>query len=223
MDDSLGFHNRLGVRVAKNPCLQGLEHFINTQNSRRMSVIRYGDFDSNSGALKSIVPADPFHLSSIMNIPSDSIGRLVLVEDISATLLSELGSLLDLDPLFLAGHVSTDFGDIENVPPPPSIAMFPTQLVAQGFLHLNYHQVLDLGPSQDFENAPYAFHTDCNIPRNVRRLPKLSDRQLALARTCCSVVVKQFKESWICKMMFDNSFPSAQHLTIKIVDRSDSC
>jgi hypothetical protein len=59
--------------------------------------------------------------------------------------------------------------------------------------------VLDLGSADAFQSSPYSLKSESNIPRNVRRLPPLSGRQLALARACCSITVKRFKDTWICK------------------------
>ncbi|KAM7182567.1 hypothetical protein V8F33_014213, partial [Rhypophila sp. PSN 637] len=118
-------------------------------------------------------------------------------------LISLLGEILDVDPIFFAGHVTTDFKDIEKAPAPPSLALFPSQIAERGYLHLHYQQVLDLGSADAFKFSSYSLKTESNIPRNVRRLPHLSDRQLALARACCSVLVKKVNSSWICLVLVD--------------------
>ncbi|KAK4206030.1 hypothetical protein QBC37DRAFT_435515, partial [Rhypophila decipiens] len=51
--------------------------------------------------------------------------------------------------------------------------------------------------------SSYSLKSDSNVPRNVRRLPHLSGRQLALARACCSIIVKKIKGSWICLILVD--------------------
>jgi hypothetical protein len=116
-------------------------------------------------------------------------------------LIDILGETLDVDPVFFAGHVTTDFSDIEQAPPPPSLALFPSQAAEWGYLHIHYQQVLDLGSTDSFGGSAYALKTESNIPRNTRRLPPLSGRQFALARACCSVLVKILDTAWICKAL----------------------
>ncbi|KAK4125436.1 hypothetical protein N657DRAFT_654112 [Parathielavia appendiculata] len=108
-------------------------------------------------------------------------GRILLAENIQRTLISLLGEIFDLDCIFFASQTTTG-------------------LVAErGYLHLYFLKVLDLGTSEAFQHPPDALKTDSNIPRNVRHLPPLSRRQLALARVCCSMVLKSINDSWICK------------------------
>ncbi|KAL8367189.1 hypothetical protein RB599_010272 [Gaeumannomyces hyphopodioides] len=59
-------------------------------------------------------------------------------------------------------------------------------------------KVIDLEDSATFDALPYALKTDSNPPRNVRRLPPLSGRQLALARGCCSMLLRKMAHGpWI--------------------------
>jgi hypothetical protein len=129
----------------------------------------------------------------------------LIVENIQHHLISLLGEILDVDPIFFAGHVTTDFKDIEEAPLPPSLALFPSRIAEKGYLHLHYQQLLDLGSADAFKSSPYSLKSDSNVPRNVRRLPYLSGRQLAFSRACCSILVKDFRDSWICKI--DPVFP----------------
>ncbi|RSL75565.1 hypothetical protein CEP51_010757 [Fusarium floridanum] len=134
--------------------------------------------------------------------------RLLFIENINTQLISFLGEILDVDPIFFADHVNTNFEDIENAPPPPSLAMLPSIISKRGHLHLHYQQVLDLGGADIFANTKYALKTDSNIPRNIRRLAPLSGRQLALARMCCSLLVKNIGRSCICVILVDRPVTS---------------
>ena len=66
---------------------------------------------------------------------------------------------------------------------------------------MHYQQVVELTPafSLGMESSTYAFKTQANVPRNLRRLPMISDRYLGLARGCMSATVRRFKDSWIGK------------------------
>lgn len=125
--------------------------------------------------------------------------RMIFVEDTSPWLIVQLGGILDIDPVFFANYVNTDFKDIENSPPPPSLALLPSLISQTGHLHLHYQRLLDLGSADSFKDSTYAFKTGANVPRNVRRLTPLSGRQLALARTCCSLLTKSLGTSFICR------------------------
>ena len=152
-------------------------------------------------------------LAKLIDATSTTAGRILLVENIQPHLISLLGEILDVDPIFFAGHVTTDFKDIEKAPPPPSLALFPSQIAKKGCLHLHYQQILDLGSAGSFKSSSYNLKSDSNVPRNVRRLPHLSGRQLALARACCSILVKKIKGLWICKSYLDIHYILTTSLT----------
>ncbi|KAF9765486.1 hypothetical protein IL306_002224, partial [Fusarium sp. DS 682] len=139
----------------------------------------------------------------IKELGNEALGRVVIVKNIGPELVETIGAALDIDPLFFAGHITTDFEDIEADPPPPALALLPSVLAVRGYLHLHYQQVLNLGNTSNFATSSYAFRTSAKAQRNVRRLPGLSGRQLGLARAGCSLMVKKLGHKWICLVLGD--------------------
>ncbi|KAH7324861.1 hypothetical protein B0I35DRAFT_171114 [Stachybotrys elegans] len=142
-------------------------------------------------------------LANVIRDTSALHGRILCVENTHGPITSLVGEALDIDPVFFAGYIITDFEDIEKAPPPPSLALFPTEISRRGYLHFHYQQILDLGSSIALQHTPYNLKSCANISRNVRRLPPLSGRQLALGRTCCSMVLKRLHDTWTCLILID--------------------
>lgn len=187
----------------KNPCLTDLAEILGRKprNGASTSTITRLDYSCDGGLppltqSPKVADAD---VSKLLSTNRALPGRILFIENIQPSLVSALGEAMDIDPLFFAGHITTDFSGIEIAPPPPSLALFPSQLTESGYLHVHFQQVIDLGSADLFKDCGYALKTDSANPRNVRRLPDISGRQLALARACCSVLVKHIKNEWICK------------------------
>ncbi|KAK3322673.1 hypothetical protein B0H66DRAFT_212090 [Apodospora peruviana] len=189
-------------RCQTNPCVSGLAEHLRCGSGTASTIVTLDYPQSGHPAPTPLTIAEA-DLTKLISTTSTIYGRILLVENIRPHLISLLGEILDVDPVFFAGHVTTDFKDFEKAPPPPSLALFPSQLAERGYLHLHYQQVLDLGSPDPFRSSSYSLKSDSNVPRNVRRLPRLSGRQLALARACCSVLVKKIKGSWICLVLVD--------------------
>lgn len=185
-------------RLQTNPCVTGLAEHLECGLGIASTIVAldYPQSGHPAPSPRTIAEAD---LAKLIHTTSTIHGRILLVENIRPHLISLLGEMLDIDPVFFAGHITTDFKDIEREPPPPSLALFPSQVAERGYLHIHYQQVLDLGSADTFRFSAYSLKSDSNVPRNVRRLPHLSGRQLALARACCSILMKKIKGSWICK------------------------
>lgn len=188
-------------RCQTNPCVTGLADYLRCGPGAASTIVTL-DYSRDGQSVPNPLTVSEVDLARLMGATSTTAARIVLVENIQPHLVSFLGEILDVDPIFFAGHVTTDFKDIEKAPPPPSLALFPSQIAENGYLHLHYQQVLDLG-SADVFTSSYSLKSDSNVPRNVRRLPHLSGRQLALARACCSILVKKIKSIWICKSCSD--------------------
>ncbi|KAL8329180.1 hypothetical protein RB597_004760 [Gaeumannomyces tritici] len=202
----------IAFRSQANPCIAGLNAYaarlVAIPNTPRLTLLDYlGDATVPE---KSRPVTDTAELDRLLASPAPNLkGRVLLVENITADLVSALGSTLDVDPAFFAGHIATDFQDIEKAPPPPSLAFLPSRIAEKGFLHAHYQLVIDLGSADEFVGLPYAFKTESNVPRNVRRLPPLSGRQLALARGCCSILVTSFGRQWVCLILTDPPIATA--------------
>ncbi|KAK3994437.1 hypothetical protein QBC44DRAFT_391713 [Cladorrhinum sp. PSN332] len=201
------YQNFILARSHRNPCTGGLiDHFKSPGTKEKPSTIVSIAYPPNADPLVSPlchILEDGGDLPQLLRDQSTGCGRILIVEDIQLDDINILGETLDIDPFYFAGHISTDVRNIEKTPAPPSAAVFPSQIAQSGFLHLHYQQVVDLGSSNLWEHSPYNLKSDTNVPRNVRRLPPLSGRQLGLARGCISAVVKRFKDSWICLILCD--------------------
>ncbi|ESU10749.1 hypothetical protein FGSG_04860 [Fusarium graminearum PH-1] len=192
-------------RTRYNPCIGGLDVFLQQKPVRASRIIsidcpNHGQRTSQSRAVA--VQEDDM-VTTLKTIPSN-IMRIVLIEDINSRLMSLVGNTLDIDPLFFADYVNTSFKEFEVSPPPPSIAILPSLLSESGYLHLHYQQIVDLGDASLFRNTPYASKTHTNITRNVRRLPPLSGKQLALVRSACSLLVKKVGAASVCLVLVDS-------------------
>lgn len=142
-----------------------------------------------------------------------SIGRVLIIENLRPDVIRCLEEHLDVDPLFFADYITTDFQGIDKAPPPPSLAFCPSQIIERGYVHIHYQQVIDLGNPGYHKTPEYGLHTEHNIPRNIRQLPPLSGRQLALSRACCSILVKRLDDTWYSESPCADPSPS-YHYTI---------
>lgn len=181
-----------------NPCLNPLIDYLSKAH-RFKSRVHILDVHTSPYSILQAVEIPEVEISSICQDDPLVCTRIVLVENINSRLMSRIGEALDIDPLFFAGHVITDFKDIEKAPLPPSLATLPSIAAEKGYLNIHFQRVLDLGSSDTFRYVAYSLTTNSNTPRNVRRLPSLSGRQLGLGRGCCSMLVKRSKNTSTCK------------------------
>ncbi|KAH7122119.1 hypothetical protein B0J13DRAFT_589427 [Dactylonectria estremocensis] len=189
-------------RARLNPCLSGLADYLSS-TPRNDSTTIVIDFPHNDSPPSTPIPIAESDCPKIIDGVT-SATRFIFVEDIGPRLISLLGALLDVDPVFFASHISTDLRNLEIAVPPPSAVLPPSIVSERGYLHLHYQQVVSLGPADALKDTAYSLKSNSNIPRNIRRLPPLSGTQLALARACCSVLVKKIANgSSICLCLID--------------------
>ncbi|KAK4040860.1 hypothetical protein C8A01DRAFT_15321 [Parachaetomium inaequale] len=209
--DKGAYRDFVQSRCQTNPCVTGLADYLRCRSGSTSTIVTL-DYPRSEQPAPNPLTVSEADLAKLIDTTSTTDGRILLVENIQPHLICLLGEILDVDPVFFAGHI-TDFKDIEKAPPPPSLALFPSQIAEKGYLHLHYQQVLDLGSADTFKLSSYSLKSDSNVPRNVRRLPNLSGRQLALARACCSILVKKIKDSCICKSDSDVHYLMTESLT----------
>ncbi|KFA54500.1 hypothetical protein S40293_10061 [Stachybotrys chartarum IBT 40293] len=211
MFEKPSYEHFVKARSLVNPCLTDLVKYLKgvSESGQKLTIITLEYSHGSQSQLQPLVvgETDLIRLldttTTTTTTTAVTCGRVLIVENIRPSLISLLGEILDVDPIFFAGHVTTSFQDIEQAPPPPSLALFPSYIAERGYLHMHYQHVVDLGDADSFIDSPYALKTDSHIPRNVRRLPRLSGRQLALVRACCSVMTKRLGNSWICLILVD--------------------
>ncbi|KAJ8128502.1 hypothetical protein O1611_g5133 [Lasiodiplodia mahajangana] len=198
----LSYRDFIRFRSQTSPCIAGLVDHVRSSPSNTSKVVVL-DYPRSKQTLPGPMKVSESNISNLIDSTESSFGKSIIIEDIQPRLISYLGETLDIDPLFFSGHTTTDFKDIERACPPPSLAFCPSRIAERGYFHIHYQQVVDLGNADDFREIPYALKTDSNIPRNVRRLPPLSGRQLALARGSCSILLKKLHNSWVCIVLVD--------------------
>lgn len=184
----------------QNPCLSGLATHMK-QIPKVDSTIRLIEYDFDGTVPSNSAQLDQKELPRLFEDAEQTraVGRVLLIENLRPDVISCLGEHLDLDPMFFADHITTNFQGIEQAPPPPALAFCPSQIVQRSHVHIHFQQVIDLGYTGYHKNPEYVLHMARNIPRNIRRLPHLSGRQLALSRACCSILVKRHGGTWYSK------------------------
>jgi hypothetical protein len=151
------------------------------------------------------IQSEPDGYQNITTLPQYCYGRIILAEDIHGPMIENLGTKLDIDPLFFACHISTRLeGQLDQLYTSPREHL-PSQSMRKGYLHLHYQRVLDLGPCSGLENdESYQIYleTVTNTARKGRILPcPYAKRQLAILRGCCSMILTaRSADSWICKL-----------------------
>lgn len=190
------------LRSLQNPCLGALvQHMKHAPKAN--STIQLLEYAADGQVTPRLDQFDQRGLAQLFGSPQQAIGRVLFIENLRPDVISCLGEHLDVDPLFFADYVTTDFQGIDKAPPPPSLAFCPSQIIERGHVHIHYQQVIDLGSPGYHKSPEYGLHTEHNIPRNIRQLPPLSGRQLALSRACCSILVKRLDDTWYTIILTD--------------------
>lgn len=179
------------LRCLQNPCLGGL--VMHMRHAPKVDcTLRLLEFDVDGNLLSGLTQFDQKELPRLFeDVRQATRARILLIENLRPDVINCLGKYLDLDPMFFADYITTDFQGIDKAPPPPSLAFCPSQIVERDHVHIHYQQVIDLGNTGYHKSPEYGLRTEHNVPRNIRRLPPLSGRQLALSRGCCSILVKR--------------------------------
>ncbi|OAL37069.1 hypothetical protein AYO20_03546 [Fonsecaea nubica] len=209
METAATYREFVRFRQQSNPCVAGLSQFLENRDLQQDSCRIYlsGCASEVSTGSQSFDQVYLDELRSILATPfSAGPGRIILIEDLHPLIVEILGTALDIDPIFFADHVVTNYAQIEKSPAPPSVALAPSQIASQADrVNIHFQQIVDLGAEEGFRNSTWIFNTAANVHRTVRRLPPLSGRQLGIARSCCSVLLKPFGQSWIALILVDST------------------
>lgn len=201
VDRGIPYNEFIKSRARANPCIKDLAGHVKRPLASASAVVLL-EYSAGDDAPPSPMKLTETHLPTLFQKVEASTsvsGRVLLVENIHAGLIELLGQYLDVDPVFFASHITTDFQGVEKAPPNPSLAFYPSQIAERGHLHIHYQQVVDLDCVHGPNDWTYLLQTNANVPRNTRRLPALSGRQLALTRGCCSILLKKLGPIWYSK------------------------
>jgi hypothetical protein len=152
-------------------------------------------YDVKLDELYSLLRQDNLDLDGKRGNVSDTIllGRLLVIEDLNPALTEELGSYLDIDPLFFASHLHSPSFDTGTQL--PDAATLPSRYRPQRFTNIHYHRTIvfhqDLIPTGTLIR-------DGNVPRKVAVLPRIKNSRIGLAQQCASVYKAECPEKpWI--------------------------
>ncbi|KAL2833773.1 hypothetical protein BDW59DRAFT_156575 [Aspergillus cavernicola] len=199
----------------RNPCLRPLASLLEqaTASASFPPAIYSIQFDADPGtpskATKSnhkdmMTDIENIKLYSNSTSSATSLRRIFIIEDIDTHTIRTLGESLDINPLFFANYILTDFENIETHTAPPTLALLPSKLVNRDCVHLHHQQILKVTGLSAAVAKEHKFITAGNIKRGVRCPPVLSGVQPAIIRSCCSAFLKRFGDaSWICVILID--------------------
>ena len=121
-----------------------------------------------------------------------TIGRMIIIEDLTTEIVEILGSSLDIDPLFFASHIHSTEKSVRFQA--PELTTLPSRY-QQNSVNIHYHRsILLQGPS----NRMGKLMRCCNVPRKLAVLPPLKEAQFGLVQHCCSILSTRDKEKrWL--------------------------
>ena len=209
--EARSYENFVRHQAERNPCLLPLVGLLEQSKSKEVqpSSIYCIDCEIHSGALSNAkkssledVVADIEGIKSSSGSASslNPLGRIIFVENLGTHALRSFGACLDIDPLFFANYLFTEYTHIECEPAPPSLALLPSKLTDRDCIHLHYNDVLALSFSSLESGKSHKFTSIGNVQRSLRRPQALPGFQPGILGGCCSAVLKRFKGgSWICQ------------------------
>lgn len=119
-------------------------------------------------------------------------GRILIVEDLSKEIIELLGSSLDVDPLFFAGHLHTPWSDREAQT--PHQCTLPSQAQRRNFVNIHYHRIVTVN-----RTIPPArkLLRSMNIARKLVHLNIDKGQGIGIVQHCTSVLLSKRGSSWI--------------------------
>lgn len=196
-------------KCVRNPCLKTLHNFLlSSSDPHEIRVISLDFTHTDPKPLRREV-----HPSSLADELSPGqtkglAGQILLVENISAAMIEELGSSLMIDPMFFASHVHSSWREFEAQA--PKFCELPSRIKRQKFATFSYHRSL-LFPNID--NSDYKLLRQSNIRRKVIVFPPIQGHRIGLAQHCCSVLVVERKSNtWLGKYHISTSHRGLKYI-----------
>lgn len=117
---------------------------------------------------------------------------MIIIEDLSKEIIELLGSSLDLDPIFFAGHLHTAWENRQAQT--PHQCSLPSQAQRQNFVNIHYHRVIDF---DDVEVPAKQILRYMNIDRKVVIYPISEGKRIGMVQHCTSVLLSRKGLSWL--------------------------
>jgi hypothetical protein len=205
------YQSYVAAQSERSPCLQNLCRFLaNPSPDRNCCRIECLEFVPSSSSSSSSAPAaattppiihrrpiEPNQLQSLL-LQDDSpilpilhtnvsLGQILIVQDITRSVMEILGSALHIDPLFFALHVYADRQEIEIKR--PDLVLLPSQARPQRFTNMPYHRTLvwDKGTVSPLLLQRQRLLLRANVDRKVVLLPSTGDLHVTLVQHVCSI------------------------------------
>ena len=205
------YEARVRTEATTNPGLQPLLHFLGRQHTP--SNFRHG---SRLGYIEHLKDTDqPRHnpnlgkladiLTNIQAIAQNETravtGCTIIIEDIQPDQVEELGGYLNIDPEFFANNIGTNYRELEQHTVPVWAIALPSECATKESVHIHFQRIVELQKSSRSSTCKILNYFT-NSERAVKRLPPLNGVDIALARTCSSVLRKRFDSGfWLCKCL----------------------
>lgn len=189
---SPSYFDRVVAQRRRNPCLSELCEFLQ-QPSRAHSQSRtvcMDMFEQPGPSTQREILGNNFgvELRKPMNQPEllapGHRGRILIIEDISKSILEELGSFFDIDPWFFASYVHQTWRKTSTQS--PANCALPSRDKKQNFLSLHYHRIVAL---QQKDTTLRSVTRNTNQQRKAVILPSLGGERIGLVQHSASVML----------------------------------
>jgi hypothetical protein len=194
------YQSYVAAQSKRNPCLLSLCRFLADpspdRNCCRIESLEV--YPDSAAPIRRTVDAK--HLPWVLQdkpIRENMLGQILIVQDVTGSVIELLGSSLDIDPLFFASHVYAPWQEIETKT--PDLALLPSRARPQKFTNIYYHRtvVWQKGPALQRQRLLWR----ANVDRKVVVLPSTRDLHVTLVQHACSVFKTERVpngKSWLC-------------------------
>ncbi|EKG16330.1 Mg2+ transporter protein CorA-like/Zinc transport protein ZntB [Macrophomina phaseolina MS6] len=188
----------------RNPSIQNLVAFLARDrmesSSCRIATLEFSAYEDKPDFFH----VDVHRLGSWLEIgPSEGEkkiqGRILIVEDLTRSVVETLGACLQIDPLFFASHLHSPWPDITVQT--PDMANLPSRLKMDTYVNIHYHRTIAF---KDPGIAMRQLLRTSNVHRKVVILPKTKNVLIGLAQHSCSMLRTSLPDgSWLCLVLVD--------------------
>jgi hypothetical protein len=189
------YQSYVAAQSRRNPCLLGLCRFLADpspdRNCCRIESLEV--YPDSAAPIRRTVDAK--HLPSVLQdkpIRENMLGQILIVQDVTRSVIEVLGSSLDIDPLFFASHVYSPWQEIETKT--PDLALLPSRARPRKFTNICYHRTVVWQKAPALQRQRLLWRA--NVDRKVVVLPSTRDLQVTLVQHACSVLKTESPAKW---------------------------